>query len=48
MQPGGLRRVDPIARIKERILIIIDKVMGHFQHHMAHHNGAMPHVIEFP
>jgi hypothetical protein len=33
----NLRQVDPIARLRPRIFFIIDELMSHYWHHMAHH-----------
>ena len=35
-------QVEPIAKLRPTILLIIDEHMSHYQHHMTHHIGAMP------
>jgi hypothetical protein len=47
MHIDGLHKVDPIARLRPRIFFIIDELMSHCWHHMAHHARAMPHRNEF-
>ena len=44
----GLCRVDPIVRIKTRIIFVINELMVHCRHHVTHHVGATQHRFEFP
>jgi hypothetical protein len=40
---NDLGELEPISKLRPRILFIIDEIMGRYWHHMAYHAKAMPH-----